>query len=66
MKIEITEKNETIRNLEVENISLIVQNEEMEKDKIQLSENNRELHVKILNLKIRNEALLHESTTREN
>ncbi|KAK1400920.1 hypothetical protein POM88_000525 [Heracleum sosnowskyi] len=36
----------------------------MEKEKIQASEKNSELHVEILNLKIRNEALLNENATR--
>ena len=49
--------------MEIENISLILQNEELETEKQQLNENSRMLHVDLLNLKIQNESLTHEKST---
>ncbi|XP_063948083.1 uncharacterized protein LOC135152179 [Daucus carota subsp. sativus] len=55
-------KNE-ITKLEVENISLLLQEEEMEDEKLKLNENIRKLHVDLLNLKILNESMTQEKST---
>ena len=56
IKIEVNKLQENILNLETENISLILKDEEMEHEKIQLNDNICKLHVDILNLKILNES----------
>ena len=63
LKLDMNNKEEIIRNLEVENVSLIFQTEEIENEKVQLSQNNNDLHVEILNLKIQNESLIHKNET---
>ncbi|KAL8134595.1 hypothetical protein AgCh_009571 [Apium graveolens] len=56
IKIEVNKLQENILNLEMENISLILKDEEMEREKIQLNDNICKLHVDLLDLKILNES----------
>ena len=63
LKLDENTKEENIRNLEVKNISLILQEEEMENEKFQLSKITNDLHVEILNLKIQNKSLIHKNET---
>jgi hypothetical protein len=63
LKIEVNNFKDNILNLEVENISLVLQAEEMENEKVQLNDNISKLHVDLLNLKILNESIVRDNNT---
>ncbi|XP_063941233.1 uncharacterized protein LOC135149438 [Daucus carota subsp. sativus] len=54
---------DAITKLEIENVSLILETEEIKDEKLQLNENIQKLHVDLLNLKIQNESLTQERST---
>ncbi|XP_063942736.1 uncharacterized protein LOC135150383 [Daucus carota subsp. sativus] len=54
---------DAITKLEIENVSLILETEEIKEEKLQLNENIEKLHVDLLNLKIQNESLTQERST---
>ncbi|XP_063948178.1 uncharacterized protein LOC135152254 [Daucus carota subsp. sativus] len=57
LKNENNKYKDVVTKLEIENISLVLNTEELENEKLQLNENTRMLHVDLLNLKIQNESL---------
>ncbi|KAL8105311.1 hypothetical protein AgCh_029194 [Apium graveolens] len=63
IKVEVNKLQENIINLEIENISLILKEEEMVHEKVQLNENICELHVDLLNLKIQMESSVQNEET---